>query len=188
MNTCEENTVFVRIGRFRKFISKVSALATSFGDQLQLRGFKPGGTAGQVPRKINGTDWNWIWANLGWTDVTNKPTTFTPSAHTHPISQVTGLQTALDGKATVVTKTITPGGTVGDVTINTQAGTINVAPADTLVTVTNSLVNANSIVLCFLRTQDSTAVLDSAVPAAGSFTLRLSVSPTAETSVGFLVI
>lgn len=33
-----------------------------------------------------------------WDDITNKPSTFTPSAHTHPISDVTGLQTALDGK------------------------------------------------------------------------------------------
>lgn len=34
-----------------------------------------------------------------WSDVTGKPTTFAPSAHSHPISDVTGLQTALDGKA-----------------------------------------------------------------------------------------
>lgn len=33
-----------------------------------------------------------------WDDLTGKPTEFTPSAHTHPISQVNGLQTALDGK------------------------------------------------------------------------------------------
>lgn len=33
-----------------------------------------------------------------WDDITNKPSTFTPSAHTHPISDVTGLQAALDGK------------------------------------------------------------------------------------------
>lgn len=33
-----------------------------------------------------------------WASLTGKPTTFTPSAHTHVISDVTGLQTALDGK------------------------------------------------------------------------------------------
>lgn len=33
-----------------------------------------------------------------WNGITNKPATFAPSAHTHPISDVTGLQTALDGK------------------------------------------------------------------------------------------
>jgi hypothetical protein len=34
-----------------------------------------------------------------WTEVTSKPTTFTPSAHAHAISEITSLQTALDGKA-----------------------------------------------------------------------------------------
>ena len=34
-----------------------------------------------------------------WADITNKPSTFTPSAHSHVISDVTGLQTALNGKA-----------------------------------------------------------------------------------------
>lgn len=34
-----------------------------------------------------------------WTGVTGKPSTFAPSAHSHPISDVTGLQTALDAKA-----------------------------------------------------------------------------------------
>ena len=33
-----------------------------------------------------------------WADITNKPITFTPSAHTHVIGDTTGLQTALDGK------------------------------------------------------------------------------------------
>lgn len=36
--------------------------------------------------------------SLAWADITGKPSTFTPSAHTHAISDVTGLQTALDGK------------------------------------------------------------------------------------------
>lgn len=33
-----------------------------------------------------------------WTDITGKPATFTPSTHSHAISDVTSLQTALDGK------------------------------------------------------------------------------------------
>lgn len=32
---------------------------------------------------------------VAWADVTGKPSTFTPSAHTHPTSEVTGLDTAL---------------------------------------------------------------------------------------------
>lgn len=39
------------------------------------------------------------WANIDWTDIVNKPATFTPSAHGHAIADVTGLQTALDGKS-----------------------------------------------------------------------------------------
>ena len=35
---------------------------------------------------------------VAWANVSGKPSTFTPSSHTHAISEVTGLQTALDGK------------------------------------------------------------------------------------------
>ena len=35
---------------------------------------------------------------VAWGDVTGKPTTFPPSTHNHTIAQVTGLQSALDGK------------------------------------------------------------------------------------------
>lgn len=57
------------------------------------------------------TSHNHAWSNItsgvpdqatrwpAWSEVTSKPTTFTPSAHNHAISDVTGLQTALDGKA-----------------------------------------------------------------------------------------
>jgi hypothetical protein len=40
-------------------------------------------------------DWN---ASSGDAQILNKPSTFTPSAHSHVISDVTGLQTSLDGK------------------------------------------------------------------------------------------
>ena len=35
-----------------------------------------------------------------WSAITGKPSTFTPATHTHAIADVTGLQTALDAKAT----------------------------------------------------------------------------------------
>lgn len=38
-------------------------------------------------------------ATVDWADVLNKPSTFTPSSHTHATSEVTGLDTALAGKA-----------------------------------------------------------------------------------------
>lgn len=40
-----------------------------------------------------------------WDAVQNKPATFPPSSHTHAISEVTGLQTALDSKATTTALT-----------------------------------------------------------------------------------
>lgn len=36
---------------------------------------------------------------VDWAGVANKPPTFPPAAHSHPISDVSGLQAALDGKA-----------------------------------------------------------------------------------------
>jgi hypothetical protein len=36
-----------------------------------------------------------------WAGITNKPTTFAPSVHTHAVSDTTGLQEALDGKASL---------------------------------------------------------------------------------------
>jgi len=90
--------------------------------------------------------------------------------------------------ATVVTPTITTGGTTGDRTINELAGTVNIAAAGTTVTVTNSLVTANSLVFCTLRTNDTTATVKNVVPTAGSFTINLGAAATGEVSIGFFVV
>lgn len=37
--------------------------------------------------------------SLDWSSITGKPSTFTPSTHSHLINDVTSLQTTLDGKA-----------------------------------------------------------------------------------------
>lgn len=79
-------------------------------------------------------------------------------------------------------------GTTGNQTINKISGTVNIAAAGTTVTVTNNLVTAASIVLCVIRTGDTTAVIKSVVPGAGSFVITLGAAATAETSVGFLVL
>jgi hypothetical protein len=44
---------------------------------------------------------------VAWTGITGKPSTFAPSAHGHGISDVTGLQTALDTKAPKSSPTFT---------------------------------------------------------------------------------
>lgn len=87
-----------------------------------------------------------------------------------------------------LTKTITPAGTTGAQSINTQTGTVNFAAGATSLVVTNSLVTTSSIILPVLRTNDASALIDSIVPASGSFTIYLSSAATAETSVGFVVL
>lgn len=84
--------------------------------------------------------------------------------------------------------TITSAGTTGNQTINKPTGTVNFAAGASSLTVTNSLCSANSIVICSVRTNDSTALIKNVVPASGSFVIRLNANATAETSVGFWVI
>jgi hypothetical protein len=84
-------------------------------------------------------------------------------------------------------KTITPNGTTGNQTINKPLGTVNIAAGQASVTVTNSLVDANSIVFAVVRTNDTTAQIKNVTCAAGSFTIRLAANATAETSIGFMV-
>lgn len=88
-----------------------------------------------------------------------------------------------------INRTITAGGTTGNVTINKLSGTVNIAAgAGTAgVTVTNSTVTANSIVYAIARTNDTTCSVKNVVPASGSFVLRTTANCTAETSFGFLV-
>ena len=38
-------------------------------------------------------------SSVDWSNVKNKPSTYTPSAHTHTIAQITNLQSTLDGKS-----------------------------------------------------------------------------------------
>ncbi|TAE75110.1 MAG: hypothetical protein EAZ84_09855 [Verrucomicrobia bacterium] len=56
--------------------------------------------------------------NFTWANLSGKPTTFAPSAHSHVIADVTGLQTALDAKLNLTGGTLT-----GNLTMN--AGTTN---------------------------------------------------------------
>lgn len=77
--------------------------------------------------------------------------------------------------------------TVGNVTINKSSGRVNVAAAATNITVTNSLVTANSHVMAVASQSDTTGRVTSVVPASGSFTINC-VAPTANMSVDFLVV
>jgi hypothetical protein len=87
-----------------------------------------------------------------------------------------------------VDATMTNAGTTGAQTINKSAGSVNFAAAATSLVVTNNLVTATSIVLATIQTDDATATSVKAIPASGSFTLKLDAAATAETKVAFLVI
>lgn len=48
--------------------------------------------------KAGGTANTLSWAFVDWSEIINKPSTYLPSAHTHAITDVTGLSTALSNK------------------------------------------------------------------------------------------
>lgn len=83
--------------------------------------------------------------------------------------------------------TLTTTGTTGNQTINKPAGTANIAAAGTAVTITNSFVTANSLVIPWVITADTTAKSCSAVSSSGSFVVTLNAAATAETKIGFMV-
>lgn len=88
-----------------------------------------------------------------------------------------------------LTRTITAAGTTGNQTINKLSGTANIAAAGSSVTITNSKVDANSLVYAWLRTNDATATgVKSVVCSSGSFVVTLTAATTAEVSIGFIVI
>jgi hypothetical protein len=114
-------------------------------------------TAGQVSYKWNGTAWvsNNI-TNVDWVNVANKPTTFAPAAHTHAISDVTGLQTALDAKANAASSILTKSEAYTLVasdrnTLIQASGTFTITvPADTIAVGTRvDVVNVNDGVITF---------------------------------------
>lgn len=88
----------------------------------------------------------------------------------------------------VVPKTITAAGTTGAQTINKTAGSVNFAAAATSLVVTNSFVDANSVIICTVATNDATMTSVQAVAGSGSFTLYANAAATAETRVNFLVV
>ena len=84
-------------------------------------------------------------------------------------------------------KTITAAATTGAQTINKATGSVNFAAAATSLVVTNSLVTANSIILCTIGTVDATFTSCSCTAGVGSFTITANAAATAETRVNFLV-
>jgi hypothetical protein len=84
-------------------------------------------------------------------------------------------------------RTITAIGTTGNQTINLPAGTINVAAGNSSVVLTNSLITANSLIIPFLRSNDTTAKSVVVVAGSGTATFTLNANAAATVSIGFLV-
>jgi len=80
-----------------------------------LAAFPTAGKAGRVVLNTttsalaydDGSSFLPLLTSVSWSEVTGKPTTFAPSAHTHAISEVTGLQTNLDAKAPLASAALT---------------------------------------------------------------------------------
>lgn len=93
------------------FIEKVNALAVAIGNSIQLRGFKTGGTVGQVPTKNSNTDFDWSWGTpiVGGGEMDQAQIT---AAITNKLTfasdnglQVAGSYTTLTGSETLTNKT-----------------------------------------------------------------------------------
>jgi hypothetical protein len=88
----------------------------------------------------------------------------------------------------IASKTITPSGNTGNQTIDATAGSVNFSSSDTTLTVTNNLVDANSVVILTRGTAVSANRNISVVPSSGQFIITLDASFGVETKVFFLVI
>ena len=84
--------------------TNTTQIATTALVQQEITGFG----AGDMARSVYDTDNDGkvdaaeAADSVPWTGVTGKPTSFAPATHSHTIAQVTGLQSALDAKAALV--------------------------------------------------------------------------------------
>ena len=65
-----------------------------------------------------------------WSAITGKPATYAPSAHTHAVSDISGLQTALKERAPIYSVTATRDGTTYVWVWDDDEGTFALAPVD----------------------------------------------------------
>lgn len=111
-----------------------------------------------------------------------------PGSSGTSLNALTDMVTVSPANGLEVYRTITASGTNGAQTINKPAGRVNLAGSATSLVVTNSMVTANSIVICTVGSNDTTCKSVAAVPTAGSFTIYPDAAPTSATAVNFLVI
>lgn len=95
---------------------------------------------------------------------------------------------AVGWKRVYLDYTITAAASTGNKTINKAAGSIRIAAAGTTVTLTNSLVTANSIVMAQLSTVDTTAKSVVCSVSSTSVLFTLNAAATAEVEIRWAVI
>lgn len=87
----------------------------------------------------------------------------------------------------VLSGIVTASGTTGDQTINSPSGSVNFGIGDTSLTVTNSLVGIDSIIICTLASNDTFMNTVKISQTGGSFTIYPDNPPGAEARVNFIV-
>ena len=78
--------------------------------------------------------------------------------------------------------------TIGNQTLQGKSGRFRIAAATASIVITNSLVDANTLVFCQLASADATAWIRSVVPATGSFTVNMGGTATATADIAFQII
>ncbi|KGF25700.1 hypothetical protein [Oligella urethralis] len=98
-----------------------TAEGTSFTPTANVLSENVQAALAELGNKVDAIDWSSLSGKPAtatrwpaWSEVTSKPPTFTPSSHTHPVSQVTGLGTAATKNITASTAAPS-GGRDGDI-------------------------------------------------------------------------
>lgn len=84
-------------------------------------------------------------------------------------------------------RTVMPSAKTGNQTISKPSGIVNIAAGGKSVTVNNSTVTPDSLIIPVLRTNDATAQIRNVVADKGRFTINLTSAATNKVSVGFVV-
>lgn len=87
-----------------------------------------------------------------------------------------------------IPQTVTPTGTTGNQTINKAAFSVNFAAGMISLTINNSFVTANSIIVCTVAFVDTDMTTVAISQTNGSFTIWPNQSPVLETRVNCIVI
>jgi len=97
-------------------------------------------------------------------------------------------QARIFGRKADLDVTDTAGGTTGNQVIISRHSRSIIERGGSSIVVTNSFIVGTSYVLCTVQTNDATAILKNATPAAGSVTIRTSAAVTGETRIACIVV